>query len=74
MSTQAPAGPRGHCGSSRSHLVPGLSSWGGMSVTEVIDVCLGANSLLHRAPSPVCDTTAPGHITEHREDLSFVCV
>lgn len=31
---------------------------GGMSVTEVIGVCLGASSLLSWAPSPVQSTTA----------------
>lgn len=45
-----------------------------MSVIEVIDECLGANSLLSWAPSPVRGTTAPGHIAKHHKDLSFVCV
>lgn len=39
----AHAGQCGQRGRARSHLVPALSSWGGMLVTEVTDVCLVAN-------------------------------
>lgn len=75
MRTQAHAERQGCYGSTRSHLVPALSSWWGMSVIEVIDVCLGANSLLSWAPNPVCgpqhQDTSPSTV---RTCLLFVCV
>lgn len=61
-------------GSTRSHLVPALSSWGVVSVIEVIDACLGGNSRLSWAPGPARSPSAPKHIAKHSEDLPFVWV
>ena len=72
--TQAHAERQGCRGSTRSHLVPALSSWGGMAVVEVIDACLGANCVLSWAPGPARSTAAPERIAKHSEDLPFVCV